>query len=51
MRVQFAGSCRDLEKVIDEIKRVLAPQGVFLLITDIHRHPTTLEPTAIRGTL
>ena len=35
----------DLEKVIDEIKRVLAPQGVFLLITDIHRHPTTLEPT------
>ena len=36
----------DLEKVIDEIKRVLTPQGDFLLLTDIHRHPTVLEPAA-----
>jgi ubiquinone/menaquinone biosynthesis C-methylase UbiE len=36
----------DLNKVIDEIKRVLAPQGYFLLLTDIHRQPTVLEPVA-----
>jgi ubiquinone/menaquinone biosynthesis C-methylase UbiE len=34
----------DLNKVIDEISRVLAPQGYFLLLTDIHCHPTVLEP-------
>jgi ubiquinone/menaquinone biosynthesis C-methylase UbiE len=36
----------DLSKVIGEISRVLAPQGCFLLVTDIHRHPTVLEPIA-----
>jgi ubiquinone/menaquinone biosynthesis C-methylase UbiE len=36
----------DLNKAIDEIIRVLAPQGYFLLLTDIHRHPTVLEPIA-----
>lgn len=36
----------NLDQVIDEIRRVLAPRGTFLLLTDIHRHPTVLEPTA-----
>lgn len=36
----------DLERVIGEIKRVLVPQGYFLLLTDVHSHPTMLEPTA-----
>jgi ubiquinone/menaquinone biosynthesis C-methylase UbiE len=36
----------DLDKVVDEISRVLAPRGYFLLLTDIHRHPTVLEPIA-----
>ena len=36
----------DLEKVISEIKRVLAPNGVFLLITDIHETPTICEPSS-----
>jgi ubiquinone/menaquinone biosynthesis C-methylase UbiE len=36
----------DLNLVIDEISRVLAPQGYFLLLTDIHRAPTVLEPSA-----
>jgi ubiquinone/menaquinone biosynthesis C-methylase UbiE len=36
----------DLEKVIAEICRPLAPRGYFLLLTDIHRHPTTMEPMA-----
>jgi SAM-dependent methyltransferase len=36
----------DLDLVIDEIRRVLAPQGYFLLLTDVHRDPTVLEPSA-----
>jgi len=36
----------DLSKVIDEIRRVLVPRGYFLLLTDIHRDPTVLEPIA-----
>jgi ubiquinone/menaquinone biosynthesis C-methylase UbiE len=36
----------NLDQVIDEIKRVTAPQGFFLLLTDIHRRPTVLEPAA-----
>ena len=36
----------DLGLVIPEIVRVLAPGGLFLLITDIHRHATVLEPAA-----
>ena len=36
----------DLDLVIDEISRVLAPHGYFLLLTDIHRDPTVLEPIA-----
>ena len=36
----------DLNEAIDEISRVLAPGGCFLLVTDIHRHPTVLEPIA-----
>lgn len=35
----------ELERVIGEIKRVLAPQGYFLLLTDIHSRPTVLEPS------
>jgi ubiquinone/menaquinone biosynthesis C-methylase UbiE len=36
----------DLDRAIDEICRVLAPRGYFLLLTDIHCHPTVLEPIA-----
>jgi SAM-dependent methyltransferase len=36
----------DLTPVIGEIKRVLASQGAFLLISEIHRRPTVLEPSA-----
>jgi len=36
----------DLEKVIQEIGRVTAPDGLFLLLTDIHEKPTVLEPSA-----
>lgn len=35
----------DLDPVIEEIIRVLRPGGLFLLLTDIHRQPTVLEPT------
>jgi ubiquinone/menaquinone biosynthesis C-methylase UbiE len=34
-----------LAEVIGEIKRVLAPQGHFLLLSEIHRHPTRMEPS------
>jgi len=36
----------DLARAIDEIKRVLAPGGTFLLISETHRRPTLLEPSA-----
>jgi ubiquinone/menaquinone biosynthesis C-methylase UbiE len=36
----------DLDKTIDEICRVLAPRGYFLLLTEIHRHSRVLEPIA-----
>jgi ubiquinone/menaquinone biosynthesis C-methylase UbiE len=36
----------DLDKVIAEIIRVLGANGLFLLLTDIHLHPTILEPIA-----
>jgi ubiquinone/menaquinone biosynthesis C-methylase UbiE len=36
----------DLDRVIPEIVRVITPGGDFLLLTDIHRQPTTLEPSA-----
>jgi ubiquinone/menaquinone biosynthesis C-methylase UbiE len=36
----------DLDKVVAEIIRVVASGGYFLLLTDIHRHPTVLEPVA-----
>jgi ubiquinone/menaquinone biosynthesis C-methylase UbiE len=36
----------DLGKAIGEISRVVASHGLFLLLTDIHRHPTLLEPAA-----
>lgn len=36
----------NLDQVIGEINRVVAPQGSFLLLTDVHRHPTVLEPSA-----
>ena len=35
----------DLAKVIGEIKRGLAPGGYFLLLSEIHRHPTLMEPS------
>ena len=36
----------DISKSISEIGRVLKPGGMFLLLTDIHEHPTRLEPQA-----
>lgn len=36
----------DLDRTIGEICRVLAPGGYFLLVTEIHRQPTVLEPMA-----
>jgi ubiquinone/menaquinone biosynthesis C-methylase UbiE len=36
----------NLDQAIGAIKRVVTPQGFFLLLTDTHRHPTVLEPTA-----
>jgi len=36
----------DLARAISEIKRVLAPGGTFLLISETHRRPTLLEPSA-----
>jgi SAM-dependent methyltransferase len=36
----------DLDRAISEICRVVGPQGRFLLIADIHRRPTVLEPAA-----
>ena len=34
----------DLDASIKEIKRVTAPSGTFLLITDVHQKPTLREP-------
>jgi len=34
----------NLKKAINEIIRVLAPGGIFLLITDVNHHPTPCEP-------
>lgn len=36
----------DLDRAIAEIGRVLAPGGHVLLLTDVHRRPTTMEPMA-----
>ncbi|MBK5279885.1 MAG: class I SAM-dependent methyltransferase [Bacteroidia bacterium] len=36
----------ELDLSIKEIKRVLKPTGFFLLISDIHDHPTMCEPSA-----
>ena len=36
----------DLDRTISEIGRVTVAGGLFLLITDIHRLPTDLEPNA-----
>jgi ubiquinone/menaquinone biosynthesis C-methylase UbiE len=36
----------DLAQAVGEIKRVLAPRGHFLLLSEIHRRPTVLEPSA-----
>lgn len=34
----------DVERALDEICRVLAPGGLFLLAVEIHRRPTIAEP-------
>ena len=34
----------DLDKVIAEIKRVICPGGIFLLLTDVNHKPTLREP-------
>ena len=35
----------DLRATVSEIRRILAPCGSFLLLTDIRHEPTILEPT------
>ena len=35
-----------LEKAIQEIGRVTAQGGIFLLLTDVHEQPTVMEPSA-----
>lgn len=37
----------DINKTLDEIKRVLKPNGLFLLIIDIHPYKTITEPHTI----
>lgn len=37
----------DLDKALEEIKRVLKPGGDFLLIVDIHEKPALCEPVVI----
>ena len=34
----------DIDNTIKEIKRVLKPKGIFLLITDVNHEPTVTEP-------
>lgn len=34
----------DLDSTISEIMRVIAPNGLFLLLTDVHPRPTICEP-------
>lgn len=36
----------DLDRVIAEIVRMVDFGGIFLLLTDVHRHPTVLEPAS-----
>lgn len=36
----------DPEMVAREVARILGPGGLFLLLTDVHPHPTPLEPAA-----
>lgn len=36
----------DLERSVSEIKRVTAPGGLFLLITDVNHDPTVTEPVS-----
>lgn len=38
----------DLNKSCEEIKRILKPEGLFLLIVDIHRMPTPTEPQQLK---
>jgi ubiquinone/menaquinone biosynthesis C-methylase UbiE len=35
----------DLDAAIAEIKRIVAPGGLFLLLTDVNHEPTPCEPT------
>lgn len=35
----------DIDKTVAEITRVMATGGLFLLLTDVHHHPTICEPT------
>tara|TARA_R110002072_G_scaffold19826_13_gene73074 strand:+ start:520 stop:1179 length:660 start_codon:yes stop_codon:yes gene_type:complete len=38
----------DLEQSCREIKRVIKPGGLFLLIVDIHNYPTPTEPQSLK---
>jgi len=37
----------DIDNTIKEIKRVLKPKGIFLLITDVNHEPTVTEPLTL----
>lgn len=41
----------DLDRAISEIKRVLAPRGLFLLLTDVNHDPTICEPIRFSWTI
>ena len=38
----------DVKQTCNEIKRVLKPQGIFLLIVDVHAYPTPTEPQSLK---
>lgn len=38
----------DVEQTVREIKRVLKPGGIILLIVDIHNYPTPTEPQSLK---
>lgn len=37
-----------IDKTISEIKRIIKPGGIFLLIVDVHPYPTPTEPQSIK---
>ena len=38
----------DVKQTCHEIRRVLKPEGIFLLIVDVHAYPTPTEPQSLK---